>query len=200
MWKEIAANGNVPGYGNGVEYTLGDMSAPAMPTEAWYQTSEVIAALVGAALAFSLVVLYDWLRSRRRRRAHFAALRAEIEHCRALAQSYLTDGVMAPLYRLPTMAYAHSLPALLADGGLDEAHTRDLLAFFNEVETLNRGLDQSENARLITNQTERESKLSDEYSRNRLKAEKLVPIHLQSSSLYDRAISAANSRLRWFRL
>lgn len=176
------------------------MSAPPVPTEAWYQTNEVIAALAGAAIAFALVVLYDWLKSRRRRRAHFAALRAEIEYCRALAQTYLTDGVKAPLYRLPTVAYAHSLPALLADGGLDETHTRDLLAFFNEVATLNRGLDQTEDARLIADPTERETKLSDEYSRNRLKAEKLVPIHLQSNSLYDRAMSVVNSRLRWFRL
>lgn len=176
------------------------MSAPPVATEAWYQTTEVIAAFVGAAVAFALVLLYDWLKSRRRRRAHFAALRAEIEHCRRLAQTYLTDGVAAPLYRLPTVAYAHSLPALLADGGLDEAHTRDLLAFFNQVETLNRGLDQSEGARLIANPTERDAKLSDELSRNCLKAEKLIPVHLQSSSLYDRAISVVNSRLRWFRL
>jgi hypothetical protein len=112
------------------------MCAPPVAIKAWYQTTEVIAAFVGAAVAFALVLLYDWLKSRRRRRAHFAALRAEIEHCRGLAQTYLTDGVAAPLYRLPTVAYAHSLPALLADGGLDEAHTRDLLAFFNQVETL----------------------------------------------------------------
>ncbi|NMG42865.1 hypothetical protein GPA22_03825 [Aromatoleum toluvorans] len=176
------------------------MDTLSVATGAWYETKEVIAAFVGATLAFALIVLYDWLKSRRRRRAHFAALRAEIEHCRTLAQTYLTDGIPAPLYRLPTIAYAHSLPALLADGGLNEAHTRDLLAFFNHVETFNRGLDQSEAARRILDSAERDAKLSEEFSRNHLKAEKLIPLRSQSNSLYDAAASVVNSRLRCYRL
>lgn len=176
------------------------MNVATVNLEAWYQSNEVIAAFVGAASAFFLVVTYDWLRSRRRRRAHFSALRAEMEYCHDLAQTYLRDRVAAPLYRLPTVAYANSLPALLADAALNETDTRNLLAFFNEVETLNRGLDQAEGARLIADQAERDAKFADELDRNRLKAERLVSLESLSPSYYDRAKSVIDSRLRWHRL
>lgn len=174
---------------------------PIVNPELWYQSNEVIAAFIGAALAFFLVMTYDWLRARRRRRAHFSALKAEIGYCHDLAKAYLKEGVAAPLYRLPTVAYANSLPALLADAALNHSDTRSLLAFFNEVETLNRGLDQAEDARLIADQAEREVKVDDEFNRNRLKAKHLVSIEsLSSPSYYDRAKSVIDSRLRWHRL
>ena len=175
------------------------MSPAPVPVEAWYQTKEVIGAVTGAVVAFFLVVSYDWLRARRRRRAHFAALRAEMDYCRGLAEIYLRDRVAAPLYRLPTVAYASSLPALLSEAALSEPDARSLLSFFNEVETLNRGLEQAEGARLITDPTERDAKLADEFSRNMLKAQKLVPVDSLSPSYYDRAKSVIESRLRWYR-
>lgn len=36
--------------------------------EAWYQTNEVIAAVTGAVVAFVLIISYNWLRARRKRR------------------------------------------------------------------------------------------------------------------------------------
>ena len=107
------------------------MNTPPLLAEAWYQTKEFLAAVGGATLAFALVVLYDYLRSRRRRRAHFAALRAELNLCHELAQTYQRDNVAAPLYRLPAVAYAHSLPALLAEASLSENELNRLLTFFN---------------------------------------------------------------------
>lgn len=97
------------------------------------------------------------------------------------------------------MAYANSLPALLADGAVDEAETRKLLQFFNEVETLNRGLDQAETARLIADPMEQDAKLTDEFSRNVLKAQRLVPVDALSPSYYDGAKAVVESRLRWYR-
>lgn len=176
------------------------MSGTPIPVEAWYQTNEVIAAVTGAAIAFVLVVSYDWLRARRKRRAHFAALEAEMDYCNDLAQTYLRDRIAAPLYRLPTVAYANSLPALLSEAALGKTDTRNLLQFFNEVETLNRGLEQAEGARLIADRIEREAKLADEFSRNMLKAQRLVPVDALSPSYYDRAKSVIDSRLRWYRL
>ena len=123
-----------------------------------------------------------------------------MEFCHDLATAYLRDKVAAPLYRLPTVAYANSLPALLTDGALNEPDTRALLEFFNEVATLNRGLDQAEGARLIEDPSEREAKLLDEFGRNKLKAERLVSAESLSPSYYDRAKSVISKRMRWHRL
>jgi hypothetical protein len=92
-----------------------------------------------------------------------------MDYCRDQARTYLRDEVSAPLYRLPTAAYANSLPALLESAALlDDTDTRDLLSFFSEVETFNRGLDQADHARLITNTAKREG--NAEYNRNLIKA------------------------------
>ena len=123
-----------------------------------------------------------------------------MEYCRSLAQTYVRDRVAAPLYRLPTIAYANSLPALLTDAALTESDTGSLLTFFNEVETLNRGLEQAESARLIPDPEMREAKLSDEFSRNKQKAENLVPVDVLLPSYYDRAKSVVDARLHWYRL
>lgn len=175
------------------------MDAFATSTEVWYQTKEVIAAAAGAGLAFLLVVLYDWLRTRRKRRAHFSALRAEMDYCQSLAQMYLQDKIIAPLYRLPTVAYTNSLPALLSEGALGEPDVRALVSFFNGVETLNRGLEQAEGARLISDPEEQKVKLKTECSRNQLTAAKLVPANVLSPSYYDLAKLVVDSRLRWYR-
>ena len=175
------------------------MAIPSVSPEIWYQSKEVVGATTGAFVAFFLVVCNDWLRSRRRRRSHFAALRAEVEYCRSLADTYLRDQIAAPLYRLPTMAYANSFPALLSDAALSESETNRLLQFFAEVENFNRGLDQAEEARLISDPEHRKQKLSDEYSRNRLKAEHLVPVNAIATSFYAQAITVIDTRLRRFR-
>ena len=176
------------------------MSDPAISPEAWYQTKEVIGAVTGAVVAFVLVVTYDHLRSRRRRRAHFAALRAELEYCRSLADTYLRDQIAAPLYRLPTQAYSASMPALLAEAALSESETSSLLQFFSEVETLNRGLEQAEDSRLITDLKLREEKLNAEYGRNRIKAERLVPVYAVTQSYYGHAKAVLDRRLCWYRV
>lgn len=128
----------------------------------------LLGAVVGGVLGFVLAEVKEWLARRRRRRAHWRALSAEADLCREMAEEFLRANVMAPLYRLPTLSYSHSFPVLLADGAPNETETRAVTQFFNEVETLNRGLDQSNEAR------NDESRLNAEFGRNRLKAEKLV--------------------------
>lgn len=160
-------------------------------TESIWESKEVIAALVGVALGYLLSLGTEWWRGFFRRRAHWAALSAELEHCRSLAETYLRDGFAAPLYRLPTVAYANSLPALLAEAALNETDTRSLLTFFNEVETLNRGLDQAEGARLLADPMQQEVKLAQEFGRNKLKAVRLVPSN--SGNYYDDARAVIDS-------
>jgi hypothetical protein len=171
-----------------------------MTVEPWYQTKEFIAAVSGPALAFALIVLYDYLRSRRRRRAHFAALRAELDYCHELAQTYQRDNVASPLYRLPTVAYANALPALLADAALGEEELKRLLTFFNEVETLNRGLDQADSALSILDAQASNNLLAGVVARNRLKAERLAPLSSSTPSYCERARTVLDARLCWFRL
>lgn len=169
-------------------------------SEPWWTSREIIGTLLGVVVGFLLSSTLEWWRGRRRRRAHWAALNAEMKHCRELAEIYLRNKAPAPLYRLPTVAYVNSLPALLESAALNESDTQKLLSFFNEVETLNRGLDQAEGASLIADCTERNKKLDQEFNRNRLKAERLVSLNDCSPSYYDRAKSVVKSKLKWSRL
>jgi hypothetical protein len=152
-------------------------------------STEVVAALAGAGLGgflgFLLSELKDWRARVRRRKAHWSALGAEIELCREIAESYLRDNVQAPLYRLPTLSYLNSFPVLLADGVPQEAEMRAITQFFSQVETLNRGLDQANEVR------DREDRLNEETSRNRMKAEKLIA----SASYYSNVRSVLDQRL-----
>jgi len=146
---------------------------------------EVVAVVIGVFLAF----LLEWISTARKRRGHFSALQAEMELCRALAETYLQHKISAPLYRLPTMAYAHSLPELLGSAALGKKETKALLEFFTEVETLNRGLDQAQAVR------DDAKKLKEEVERNEIKAGHLVP----NQSYYHQARSILDGRLRWYR-
>ena len=127
----------------------------------------LLGVVVGGVLGFTLGEVKEWLARRRRRKAHWLALSAEAEHCRELADEFLRANVMAPLYRLPTLSYSHSFPILLADGAPSEEEARAVTQFFSEVETLNRGLDQANDAR-------NDDTRLQEFERNRLKAERLA--------------------------
>jgi len=117
------------------------------------------------------------LKQKRRGRAAGAgefnggALRAEIEFCRRLAETYVRDRVIALLYRLPTTAYSQSFPVLLSDAAVAETEVQSLMQFFSEVETLNRGLDLAQTAR----ESGDEQALRAEFERNLLKATRLMP-------------------------
>jgi len=66
--------------------------------------SKITATLLGVAIGFFLNIVNDWRKNRANCRAHFSALRAEIDYCNDLAKTYLDDNIKAPLYRLPTVA------------------------------------------------------------------------------------------------
>jgi hypothetical protein len=139
---------------------------------------------VGALLGFALGEVKDCLARRRRGKAHWLALSAETQLCRELAEEFMRAGVYSPLYRLPTLSYLHSFPVLLADGVPTYADVRAVTQFFNEVETLNRGLDQANEAR------NDDARLRDENARNRLKAERLVG----SGSCYTKLRAVLDAR------
>ena len=154
-----------------------------MTSGIWWQTTELWAALLGVLLGFILAEGREWWARRRRRRTHWGALRAEIEFCRGLAETYLRDRVVAPLYRLPTAAYSQSFPALLGDAAVAETEVQSLIQFFSEVETLNRGLDLAQTARERSDA----QALQAEFERNLLKAQRLVPPGANAENYYQPA-------------
>jgi hypothetical protein len=142
--------------------------------------NELVAALAGVLLGSAISYGVEGLRRGQRRRAHWAALRAEIDYCLWRAETYEADKIPAPLYRLPTVTYSSSLPALLGDGVVSESEVRALIAFFSEVETLNRGLDLVQAAR-GDQQT-----MQAEYERNLLKIRSLLALHRPAREAADR--------------
>jgi len=104
------------------------------------------AALVGAALGFAGPQLVAWWQKRKRHRAYWSAMSAEIDLCREHAEAYLKDRVVAPLYRLSTIAYANGFPSLLGDGAVTGDETKTVLAFYGLVDQINRGLKQANDA------------------------------------------------------
>ena len=153
-------------------------------------------AVIGVLLGVLLTTLTGWATRRGQQKAHRAAIAAEIEICRRFADRYLKENpfIIAPSYRLPGLTYTNSFPYLLADGALDRGQVDGLILFFNQVETLNRGLDQAHAARSIVDFNERNKAINTEGFRNRTKAKELI------DNLYKPARDAvAPSRFSWGR-
>lgn len=131
----------------------------------------VVAVLVG--FLFS-----EWKSNRNRKRklkAHWASLLTELEISRQKANTYLSDKIVAPLYRLPTEAFKMSFPVILAEDDIEEKELNSLINFFSIVQDLNRGLDMT--AHLHIKGEEKESQtLHDVANRNTLYAEKLCKV------------------------
>ncbi len=140
-----------------------------------------VAPLVGVLVGFLLAQGVEWRRRRRRRRAHWAALRAELAFCKGLAETYRDADIGAPSYRLPSITYSHSLPALLGDGAVNESEAKALIEFFSEVETLNRGLDLAQAAR----ERGDTQAVAAEHGRNLLKIRRLVDFHRPAREAVD---------------
>ena len=141
----------------------------------------LVAPLAGVFVGFVLAQGVEWRRRRRRQRAHWGALRAEIEFCKERAEEYRKASVAAPLYRLPSMTYSHSLPVLLGDGAVRVSEMKAFIQFFSEVETLNRGLD------LIQAARERgdAQTMGAERERNLLKIQILLDLHRPAREAAD---------------
>ncbi len=149
---------------------------------------KIVATVIGVILGFALSELKDFIRRRNRAITHFKAIKAEIEFCSHMARIFIRDKVAAPLYRLPTKAYQASLPQLLSDAIVNEHELRAIQQFYMQVESLNRGLDQAELARTD------EERLNKEFSRNYIKAEKLLPTGETTDSFFTEAHNLLQKR------
>lgn len=124
---------------------------------------------VGALVAFVLLIARDSWKRRSIIEGLRTALAQEIEICRNHAETYLQDPIQAPLYRLPTPFYTVTLPELTVGRKLNSDQVRAVMLFYNQVETLNRGLDQINSWRGIDSNA-----FTAEHNRNEGKATDLV--------------------------
>ena len=149
---------------------------------------EIVTAIVGVVVGFILSEAKSAFSNNKRNKTNFKALKAEIDFCSYLANVYVNDNIMAPLYRLPTNAYEASLPQLLGASAIDETELKAVQQFYMEVESLNRGLDQAELAR------DNSDKLKTEYNRNLGKARFLLPSNETRDSYYTSANNLLQKR------
>ena len=134
-------------------------------------------ALIGVILGFALSEGSRLLGGWRRNKTNFKAIKSEVDYCSELAEVYLGDRIMAPLYRLPTNAYEASLPQLLSSSVINEDELKAVQKFYMEVESFNRGLDQAElNRGLDQAELARsdEARLNAEFKKNLGKASYLT--------------------------
>jgi hypothetical protein len=129
--------------------------------------NELLVGAIGIVLGFLLSLARDWWQRKRMQSAFWAAMSAESDYCRHLAEKYLEDSIRAPLYRLPTTAHSSALPALLADGALTKSQVAALIEFVAEVDSFNRGLERSASA------LNEPAELA-EFERNKIKAHRLT--------------------------
>jgi len=123
---------------------------------------------VGVILGFLLNEVKNVWWRRKRHLGFWRAIEAEIEFARFRADGFLTEKIAAPLYRFPDSSFRTCFPKLLSDGAVSRDEVTVLVAFFSELETLNRGLDR---AAEVEDDTQR---LHEEYGRNRKKATRLA--------------------------
>ncbi len=170
------------------------MSDPAQGQGiSWLDMLPVIGTLLGVLLGFLLSeVKHFWVR-RRRIKAHWAALRAELELSRLRAQSYLEDNIRAPLYRLPTEAFDTSVPFLLSEGAIREEELSTISKSFSNIKDFNRGLGFA--TELLGSVADEGNELLDKVAnRNILYAKQLIPGQDPEES-YSEALCVINNHL-----
>jgi hypothetical protein len=101
------------------------------------------------------------------RRGEVIAMLVEIEETRARLNSYTTQNIMAPLYRLPSSNLKLALPKLIGAGPLTNREIDTLIRYANKVDEINRGLDRASDE-------SDDCTLRREYERNCAKATEML--------------------------
>lgn len=159
--------------------------------------SGLVGALLASLLAVGITIANSACDRRRRIKAAVAALRHETEICAAFAREFIKEtedahkrSFHAPLYRLPGRVYATTFPMLLENAAMKDDDSHAIIRFYNEVDTLNRGLDDVA-AKDIHHAFQQIEALN---RRNRVKAKRLTGEHPEpdktDSDLLTPALSA----------
>ena len=104
----------------------------------WNEMLQIFAGVVAVLVGF---LFSEWKSNRNRKRklkAHWALLLTELEISRQKANTYLSDKIAAPLYRLPMEAFQTSFPVILAEDNIEEKELNSLINFFSTVQDFDR--------------------------------------------------------------
>lgn len=140
----------------------------------WWEgaAGAVVAGLIGALIG-SLVPYFITRRSRAvERHGELAAMWAELYHAHRAMRHLRTDGIKAPLYRMPLSMFELAVPKLIGEGLLTDDQVSGLVEYLWRIEELNRGLDNA--AAAAAAGPMHENLLQAEYGRNLLKAQEIL--------------------------
>jgi hypothetical protein len=134
---------------------------------------------------------------KRKLKTHWHAIRAEMTLCKEKAETLLNTRILAPLYRLPVVAYSASFPILLAEGAVTEDEVMKIGRCFGQIQDINRGLDYAAEMYKLGNN----EKLEKEHERNCLKAKALLFDEDGDESLFEPAKKIVDSKIlvSWWR-
>jgi hypothetical protein len=151
----------------------------------WAGTAGV---LIGTILGSAIPLWHEWNARRLERRGDIASIQTELMLCQRMLNALMTEGIAAPLYRVPTSATARALPKLIAEGEFTLNEQAALIEYLNRVEELNRGLERAGAAHAA----DKVGLLGEEATRNLQKAEGLLrsEVRFQNRSLYVAASDA----------
>ena len=106
--------------------------------------------LLGALGGYKLKSVEERNAKRKRLRATWGAISAEVEIAREASEEYVKHGSSAghfvPQWRLPDVLIANALHALMTDGDPTHVEVKAVLQYHNEAQSLNRGIDLAQDA------------------------------------------------------
>jgi hypothetical protein len=102
---------------------------------------------------------------------------------------------MGPAYRMPMIAHERSLPVVLSEEVLSQDEATALTRFYVDVISFNFCLDRVQEVLMQRKEDRAEKRLEREYSRAKMKAEKLLTRNLENPTLYDLAIAVCRKQL-----
>ena len=81
----------------------------------------LVAALAGGVVGGIVPSVWAWYQRKVQRRGELVAIAAELAKARAALEALLTEGIFAPLYRMPTAMAEASTPKFIGEGEIGRA-------------------------------------------------------------------------------
>lgn len=135
-------------------------------------TPPAIYTVLGAGITYLISIRSE----EKKLKSYKSGLRAEIGLCKTMAEEYNKEGApQAPSWRMPTHAWTNAYPELLSLGVLTQDQVTALNEIYVEINALNLGLDQINDARSMEQGSG--NVMQEEANRNKLKASNIISKH-----------------------
>lgn len=159
-----------------------DHWSTCMTKSEWTGWGQLLGTIGAVLLTWWLTSRGERARAARARMAHLLAIAHDVRISDRQASVYVSGKVKVPAYRLPLRAADISLPALIAEGVLDDAQATALTQFYVDATSFNYCLDLAQNLLNAGNAWEGKARLA------KIKAGHLIPG--TKDSRFDEAIRA----------